>query len=163
MRSQQVCAVLIFAVLFVFAGMVQAADTDPVTVTGILQAAGSKLTEAQQKTIAGIQPGGNMRDLMTTVNGMFDEKQTAALKAKLGTTPARGNQPETVRNLTQVLILEIAKVPLTEGQLAQVNAMPAGTAAGAARGQGGGGEGAPAQPGQVEWARVAEVWLGWVE
>lgn len=151
MRSQRVHAVLMFAVLiFVFAGMAQAADTDPVTVTGILTAAGCPLTEAQQKTIAAIQPGQDRQTLTGTINSMFDEKQTAALKAKLGTTPARGNQAETIRNLTQVLILEIAKVPLTEGQLTEMNNMAANMAANMGGGGQGGpaGQGAPAQAGQ---------------
>lgn len=146
MRSQRVHAVLMFAVLiFVFTGMVQAADTDPVTVAGILTAAECPLTDAQQKTIASIEPGQDMRTLMGTINSMFDEKQVAALKAKLGTTPARGNQPETVRNLTQVLILEIAKVPLTEGQLTEMNNMAANMGGG---GMGGGGQGSPPQGSQ---------------
>ena len=118
-------ALVVMALVLAFAGFVQAADTDPVTVTGILKAAGAPLTDAQQKTIAGIQPGGDMRSLMTTVNGMFTDPQLAALKAKLGTTPARGNMAESPRNLTQVLILEIAKAPLTEGQLATLNAAAA--------------------------------------
>ncbi len=153
MRSQRVLAVLMFAVLiFVFAGIVQAADTDPVTVTGILTAAGCPLTEAQQKTIAAIQPGQDRQTLTGTINGMFDEKQTAALKAKLGTTPARGNTPETVRNLTQVLILEIAKVPLTEGQLTEMNNMAANMAANMGGGGMGGGQGAPAGQGAAAQA-----------
>ena len=76
------CTLLVLAVLFAMfsASSVFSADNDPVTVTSILKAAKCPLTKEQQKTIADIEPGENMRELWQNIYGMFDEKQMKALK-----------------------------------------------------------------------------------
>ncbi len=94
-----------------------AADKDPVTVAGILKDANCPLTESQQKTIADLEPGGNMREVTQKIYDMFDEKQTAALKAKLGAMPSRDDRPERPRSLLQLIVLEKEGVPLTEKQV----------------------------------------------
>ena len=113
------CTILVLAVLFaVFsASTVFSADKDPVTVGGILKAAKCPLTKEQQKTIADIKPGENMREVWQSIYGMFDEKQMKALKDKLGVMPSRNDRPERPRSLFQLIVLEKEGVPLTEKQV----------------------------------------------
>jgi len=126
MRFVQIASLLLSVLVICFAGMAGAADDDPVTAASILAAAKCPLTEEQVKTLEGIEPGGDMRTLMSTINSMFTEEQVAALKAKLGTSPARGNMEESPRNLMQVIILEKAGVPLTEKQVSEMQNMQMG-------------------------------------
>ncbi len=59
------CTILVLAVLLMVfsAATVFSADNDPVTVTSILKDAECPLTKEQQKTIADIKPGENMREV----------------------------------------------------------------------------------------------------
>ena len=119
------CTILVLAVLFaVFsASTVFSADNDPVTVTSILKAAKCPLTEEQQKKIADIKPGENMREVWQNIYGMFDEKQMKALKDKLGVMPSRDDRPERPRSLFQLIVLEKEGVPLTEKQVNDIKNM----------------------------------------
>lgn len=141
-RKCIIISAVLVAVAFAFTAF--AADNDPVTVAGILKAANCPLTAEQQAQIDAYQvpqmgqggAGGGMAGggaggvrgggMMGGLTGMFDEKQTAALIAVLGETPAFNNRPASPRNLTQVIILEKAGVPLTEKQVNDLkNAMAA--------------------------------------
>ena len=119
------CTILVLAVIFAMfsASTVFSADNDPVTLTSILKAAKCPLTKEQQKTLAGIEPGEGMRELFQTINEMFTEEQTKALKEKLGVTQSRGERPERPRSLFQLIILEKEKVPLTEKQVNDIKNM----------------------------------------
>ncbi|MBA7575230.1 hypothetical protein ES708_17051 [subsurface metagenome] len=114
--------ILLFAVLvMVFCiSSVYAADDDPVTVPGILNAAGCPLTAEQQKILDAITPGESSRESRSAMNEMFDDKQMAALKEKLGVSPSRGDRPERLRSLFQVIVLEKEGVPLTEKQVSDI-------------------------------------------
>ncbi|MBN1290232.1 MAG: hypothetical protein JXB48_00200 [Candidatus Latescibacteria bacterium] len=113
---------VILAVFFTvfFSATVFSADEDPITVGSILKAADCPLTEAQQKAIAELKPGENMREVSQQIYGMFDEKQEAALKAKLGVMPSRNDRPERPRSLFQLIVLEKEGVPLTEKQVSDI-------------------------------------------
>jgi hypothetical protein len=102
-----------------------AADNDPVTVAGILNAAECPLTDAQMTKLKEFQLAGTggmagIRDLY----GMFTEIQMTAFKTKLGVIPARNNSPEQPRSLFQVIILENEGMPLTEMQVASIKSLP---------------------------------------
>ena len=122
-----------------FANSALAADNDPVTVASILKAAGTPLTDVQVKQLADYTPpqrGGGTQTGAQAVQGqrvggagalysLFDEKQTTALVAKLGSAPARGGNtatdaPARPNNLSQLIILERAGLPLTEKQVADM-------------------------------------------
>jgi hypothetical protein len=115
------------------AAVAYSADNDPVTVAGILKAAGCPLTDAQAKQIADYTPpqrgqgGGGQRPAGGQGGGMyaiFDAKQIAALGAKLGSMQGRGdNATSRPRNLTQLILLEKAGLPLTERQVALLKAI----------------------------------------
>jgi hypothetical protein len=112
---------VIFAVFSASAAF--SADKDPVTVGSILKAANCSLTKEQQKTIADIKPGVNMREVSQSIYGMFDEKQMKALKDKLGVMPSRGDRAERPRMLFQLIVLEKEGVPLTEKQVNDIKNM----------------------------------------
>ena len=114
--------ILLFVVLVMvfFISSVYAADKDPVTVSVILKAAGCPLTGEQQKKLDAIKPGEDSRESRSAINDMFDDKQMTALKDKLGVMPSRGNRPERLRSLFQVIVLEKEGVPLTEKQVSDI-------------------------------------------
>ena len=58
-----------------------------------------------------------MREVYQKIYDMFDEKQMATLKAKLGVMPSRNDRPERPRSLFQLIVLEKEGVPLTEKQV----------------------------------------------
>lgn len=106
--------------------LVMAADNDPVTVAGILNAAKCPLTPEQAKIITDYKPGEGGREARQALYAMFDEKQMAALKSKLGVMPARNERPETVRSLFQVIVLEKEGISLTEKQVTALKDLPMG-------------------------------------
>ena len=114
--KQSILALAVFFAVFCSAA-VFSADNDPVTVGSILTAADCPLTEAQQKVIDDLEPGENMREVYRQIYGMFDEKQEAVLKEKLGVMPSRNDRPERPRSLFQLIVLEKEGVPLTEKQV----------------------------------------------
>lgn len=130
MRYSLRITLLLAMLLVTFAIVAGAADSDPVTVTGVLKAAGCPLTDEQAKTIADIDPDSG-REARRGINDLFTEEQTEALAAKLGEMNFGGfggmggqggqaaatDRPRRVRNLYQVIILEKAGCPLTEKQI----------------------------------------------
>ena len=152
---------IMVAAFVAFALTAGAADKDPVTVTGILKAAGCPLTADQQKAFDAISEEEGMR-ATRTLSSTFTDEQNEALVDKLGeqTMPNFGGQGggmgggqgggqggqggpgggmgmgPRIRNLSQIIILEKEGVPLTEKQLADANA--AAEEASQNAGQGGG-------------------------
>ena len=120
--------VVVFAVFAIgslgFSAQPFAADDDPVTVVGILTAAGCPLTEEQAKILNDFQPEEGQRGAIRELYELFSDAQMTALKEKLGTSPARGERPERVRSLFQVIILEKEGCPLTEKQVADLKDIP---------------------------------------
>lgn len=112
-----VLSILAVSVLTVAVASAQQAGTDkPVTLADILKKAGCPLTAEQTKKIADLDLTKG-REAFQGINEMFDEKQTAALKKELGTRQGRNGGPETPRYVTQLIVLEKGKCPLTEKQL----------------------------------------------
>jgi hypothetical protein len=117
---------VILTVFFVFAAAAFSQNADsPVTIASILKNAGCPLTGEQAKQLKEIEPGQGF-SMYRTVNEMFDEKQTNALKQALGTSPGRNNRPERPRNLFQVIMFENAGCPLTESQVKKLKELPMG-------------------------------------
>ncbi len=106
----------VFALSAAFASAQQAAADKPVTLADILKKAECPLTADQAKKIADLDLTKG-REAFQGINEMFDEKQTAALKKELGTRAGRNGGPETPRYVTQLIVLEKGKCPLTEKQL----------------------------------------------
>ena len=127
MRSSRVMLVFaIVAVLCLSAGIAMAQTEDKaVTVADILKEAKCPLTEAQAKQLKDMDLSQG-REVFQTLYGMFDEKQTDALKKALGTRPGRNDGPERPRYLTQVVVFEKAGCPLTQKQLKDLLAIEPG-------------------------------------
>jgi hypothetical protein len=100
----------------------EAADK-AITVTDILKKAECPLTEAQTKQLKDLDLTKG-REVFQTLFGMFDQKQTEALKKALGTRPGTNDRPDTPRYLFQVVIFEKTQCPITEKQLEALKALP---------------------------------------
>jgi hypothetical protein len=123
--TQTIIALVLVAVIGVwFAGAVAAQESKTVTVAGILEKAKCPLTEEQAKKLKEFKPGGD-RAAFRAIYEVFDEKQTAALKKALGTSPGRNNGPERPRGLNVMVLFENAGCPLTEDQVAKLKAVTA--------------------------------------
>ncbi|MFC1489844.1 hypothetical protein ACFL6K_01410 [Candidatus Latescibacterota bacterium] len=110
------------SLVFLFAGSAFAQD-DAVTVDSILKKAEAPLTEEQTKTIKSITVDGGFEGMMT-LNEMFTEKQTAALKEVLGVQQGfGGGGEETPANLMFVVLFANEGCPFTEGQIKKINAL----------------------------------------
>ena len=96
-----------------------------ITIADILKKAQCPLSEEQSKKLADFKPGGDF-EAFRTLNEVFDEKQTAALKEAFGTFPGFDGGPEQVRFLFFAVIFENEKQPLTESQLKKIKVLPEG-------------------------------------
>jgi hypothetical protein len=119
-----VCSLVALSALFAAIAYPQAAAPQPaadkpVTLADILKNAGCPLTADQAKKIAELDLSKG-REAFQGINAMFDEKQMTALKKELGTRAGRNGGPETPRYLTQLIVFEKGKCPLTQKQLAAI-------------------------------------------
>lgn len=117
-----VCSIMLMAFCAGTAFSQDAAEK-AVTLADILKAASCPLTADQTKKLAALDLTKG-REAFQGLNEMFDEKQTAALKAALGARPGRDGGPESPRYLMQMVVFEKAKCPLTAKQLAALKALP---------------------------------------
>jgi len=117
-----VCCMVLLAFCAGAAFSQEAADK-PVTLGEILKAASCPLTAEQTKKLAELDLTKG-REAFQGLNAMFDEKQTAALKAALGARPGRDNGPESPRYVMQLVLFEKSKCPLTVKQVAALKALP---------------------------------------
>jgi len=127
MRASRVMlAYAIAGVLCLSAGIALAqTDDKPVTVADILKEAKCPLTEAQAKQLKDLDMSQG-RAVFQTLNDLFDEKQTEALKKALGTRAGRNGGPDRPRYLTQAIVFEKAGCPLTQKQLKALLAIEPG-------------------------------------
>ena len=124
MKSPKLFIAVTIALVFVGAVAAYSQGTDnPVTVASILKTAGCALTADQTKKLADLDVSAG-REAFQTINSMFTEPQVTALKKALGASPGRNDGPERPRYLTQVIIFEKGKCPLTEKQLTALIALP---------------------------------------
>lgn len=117
--------VMVAAFTMVLFSPVIAQEKKPVTIADILKKAKCPLTDEQTKKLKEFKPGGD-REAFRAVYELFDEKQTAALKAVLGANPGRDGGPERPKNLFFVVMFENAGCPFTEDQIAKMKELPAG-------------------------------------
>jgi len=118
-------AIVVIAAFFVGTGTAfsqESSDTQ-ITVASILAKADCPLTKEQQKQLDDMDMEGGW-EVFRTLNGMFDDTQTEALKKVLGTRPGRNDRPDRPRYLMQVVIFEKAGCPLTAGQLEKLLKLP---------------------------------------
>ena len=122
-----VCAIIVALCLWagtaVSQGEKKVAVDKPVTVADILKQAKCPLTNEQVKKLKDLDLSQG-REAFQSLYGIFDEKQTEALKKALGTRPGRDNGPETPRYLMQLVLFEKAGCPLTGKQLEALKALP---------------------------------------
>lgn len=128
MRTPKIIAIMVAGAFFALwaAGSVLAQQTGdkPVSIAGILKAASVPLTDDQAKKLKDFtfESGGAG---FQAISGLFDDKQTEALKKVLGTRPGRNGGPERPRALFQLVILEKAGCPFTQKQIDQIKALAA--------------------------------------
>ena len=94
-----------------------------VTVADIVKQAKCPLTDEQAKKLNELDLSQG-REAFQALYGIFDEKQTEALKKALGARPGRDGGPETPRYLMQLVLFEKAGCPLTGKQLEALKALP---------------------------------------
>ncbi len=126
MKSTRIITIMVagafLALLTANSVFAQQTGDKPVSIAGILKAASVPLTADQAtklKDFVFSSGGGGFQ----AMSGLFDDKQTEALKKVLGTRPGRNGGPERPRALMQLIILEKAGCPLTQKQVDQIKAL----------------------------------------
>ena len=117
---------VVLALLVSFcASMKKAGKGETGTISGILREANCPLSEVQEKKLKEFKLGGGP-ETFRTINEVFDEKQTEALKEILGTFPGFQGGPESPRMLFFVIIFENEGCPFTGAQIKQIKELPEG-------------------------------------
>jgi len=115
-------AMVCFALGFV--ATVSAQDAKPLLIADILKAANNPLTADQTTKLKAIKQGMAPEGFMT-INEIFNEKQTAALKETFGAQQGFGEgMPESPRMLLFVIMFENEGCPLSVDQAKKIKALP---------------------------------------